>query len=106
MGEAARPQLRPGNPGRPRRGRFAPSLTTVAFPRSGATDHPDFGANPRGDVKPRGTEVRRPFALPVLPDRFALFHTRAWAFFPNPLNSRDHPSIATRELTDPGRYEP
>jgi hypothetical protein len=47
-GEAARPQLLPGNPGRPRGGRFAPSLTTVAFPRSGATDLGDLGANPPG----------------------------------------------------------
>ena len=47
-------------------------------------------------MKPRGTEVRRPFVLRVLPDRFALFQTRAWAFAPKPPKFRDHPSTATR----------
>src|SRR3954454_12648169 len=105
-GGSGSPPIAAGEPRSAARRTIRAQPNDGGVPKIGATDLADCGANPRGDVKPRGTEVRRPFVLPVLPDRFALFQTRAWAFAPKLPKFRDHPSIATRGLTDPGRYEP
>src|SRR5881398_1501587 len=95
-GGSGSPTIAAGEPRSAARRTIRAQPNDGVVPKIGGDGSGRFGANPRGDVKPRGTEVRRPFVLRVLPDRFALFQTRAWAFAPKPPKFRAHPSTATR----------